>query len=143
FCPPILPDDSPEYRRNVGMIHQRDVLSLGGSMVAGLCTAMLLFTVIAPLTGKIGFVVVAFGLFLGYYALLVNTEESGPTVRDWVIAALVHGVAFLLLLALVFVIGFTFKRGWSALQHANFYHEDLANAGPLEPMTVGGVRHAA
>lgn len=140
--PSPVVDAGPEPRRNVGMVHQRDVLALGGALVAALCTAMLLFTVIAPLSGRIGFVAVGFGLFLGYYALVVSTEERGPAVRDRVIAAVVHGVAFLLILALVFVIGFTFKRGWSALQHLNFYSEDLANAGPLEPMTVGGIRHA-
>lgn len=138
---PVI-DGPPETRRNVGMVHQRDVLALGGAVVAALCTAMLLFTVIAPLSGRIGFVAVGFGLFLGYYALVVSTEERGPAVRDRVIAAVVHGIAFLLILALVFVIGFTFKRGWSALQHVNFYSEDLANAGPLEPMTIGGIRHA-
>lgn len=140
--PSLVGAAGPEPRRNVGMVHQRDVLALGGALVAAVCTAMLLFTVIAPLSGRIGFVAVGFGLFLGYYALVVSTEERGPAVRDRVIAAIVHGVAFLLILALVLVIGFTFKRGWTALQHTNFYTEDLANAGPLEPMTVGGIRHA-
>ncbi|MBA3744023.1 MAG: phosphate ABC transporter permease PstA [Sporichthya sp.] len=125
------------------MVHQRDILALGGSIIAAVSTTMLLFNFLAPWSGKIGFVAVAFGLFLGFYALLVSTEERGPAVRDRVIAALVHGVAFVLLLALVFLIGFTFERGWSALQHWNFYHQDLANAGPLEPMEVGGIRHAA
>lgn len=142
YCPPPVTDDAPEERRNVGMIHQRDVLALGGAMVAATATTLILFTVIAPFTGKIGFVFLAFVIFLGFYALLVSTEETGPAVRDRVIAALVHGVAFLLLLALVSVIGFTFKRGWTALHHLNFYSEDLSNAGPLEPMTVGGIKHA-
>ncbi len=143
YCPPAVTDANPESRRNTGMVHQRDLLALGGSVLAALCTTMFLFTVLAPFSGKIGFTLLAFGMFLGFYALLVSTEESGPAVRDRVVAALVHGVAFVLLLALVFVIGFTFKRGWSALQETNFYHEDLADAGPLEPMTVGGIKHAA
>ena len=142
-CPQPPTNDVAESRRNVGLVHQRDLLALGGAVAAGLSTTLLLFNFIAPLSGKIGFAAVAFGLFLGFYALLVSTEEGGPAVRDRVVAALVHGVAFLLLLALVFVIGFTFQRGWSALQHPNFYHEDLANAGPLEPMDVGGIKHAA
>lgn len=142
-CPPPTGGEALQTRRNVGMIHQRDVLALGGAFVSALCTTMLLFSVIAPLSGRIGFVAMAFGLFLGFYALLVSTEERGPAVRDRLVGSLVHGLAFLLILALVFVIGFTFKRGWAALQHFNFYTEDLANAGPLEPMTVGGIKHAA
>lgn len=142
YCPPPVTDEEWEPRRNVGMVHQRDVLALAGAMISAVATTLLLFSVIAPFTGKIGFVGVAFLIFLGYYALLVSTEESGPAVRDRVVAAVVHGIAFLLLLALVFVIGFTFKRGWTALHHLNFFTEDLANAGPLEPMDVGGIKHA-
>lgn len=142
-CPPPVVDAEPEVRRNVGMVHERDILALVGAGLAGITTTMLLFSFIAPFSGKIGFVAVAFGMFLGFYALLVSTEETGPAIRDRVIAALIHGVAFLLLLALVFIIGFTFNKGWSALQNTNFYTEDMSNAGPLEPMTVGGIKHAA
>lgn len=142
FCPDNTPYDGPEPRRNVGMIHRRDVLALGGGVLAAVCTALLLFTMLAPLSGRIGFVAVSFGFFLCFYALLVSTEERGPAVLDRVVAATIHGIALLILLALVFVIGFTYKRGWSALHHWNFYTEDLANAGPLDPMSVGGVKHA-
>lgn len=143
FCPLPLAEAEPEVRRNVGMVHERDILALVGAGVAGIATALLLFGFLAPFSGKIGFVAVAFGLFLGFYALLVSTEEKGPAVRDRVVSALIHGVAFLLLLALVFIIGFTFMKGWDALQHSNFYAHDMSNAGPLEPMTVGGIKHAA
>src|SRR5262249_33496668 len=107
FCPPQIPDEVYEPRRNLGMVHQRDVLSLVGAAIAAIAATALLFTFIAPLTGHLGFVVMAFVFFLGFYALLVSTEESGPAVRDRVISALIHGIAFLLFLALVDVIGFT------------------------------------
>jgi phosphate transport system permease protein len=142
FCPDNTPYTGPEPRRNVGMIHRRDVLALGGGILAAVCSALLLFTMLAPLSGRIGFVALSFAFFLGFYALLVSTEERGPAVLDRVVAAMIHGIALLILLALVFVIGFTYKRGWSALHHWNFYTEDLANAGPLDPMSVGGVKHA-
>jgi phosphate transport system permease protein len=34
-------------------------------------------------------------------------------------------------------------RGIRALVHANFFTQDMSDAGPLEPLTVGGIRHAA
>lgn len=142
-CPPPMVDADPEVRRNVSTVHERDILALVGSSLAGIATTVLLFCFIAPFSGKIGFTAVAFGLFLGYYALLVSTEEKGPAVRDRVVAAVIHGLALLLLMALVFIVAFTFKEGWAALQHLNFYTQDMSNAGPLEPMTVGGIKHAA
>jgi phosphate transport system permease protein len=46
------------------------------------------------------------------------------------------------LLALIYVIFYTFYRGWPALHHLNFFTQDLRTTGPLSPLTQGGVRHA-
>ncbi len=141
----VTPQPEPparETRRNLGTVHMTDVLALSGAVVSALCATLMLFQFLAPFSGKIGFVVVAFTLFLGIYAMLVSVDSNGPAVRDRLIAALVHGVAFLLILALVFVIAYTFKRGGAALKNVNFYTQDLAAAGPLEPLSVGGIRHA-
>ncbi|MGQ0626313.1 MAG: phosphate ABC transporter permease PstA [Sporichthyaceae bacterium] len=144
YCPPVRPADgeSPEPRRVIGKPHLRDILAIGGAMLAAYATTVLLFTFIAPFSGKIGFAVVGFTFFLAFYALLVATEEAGPAVRDRVVMALVHGIAFLLLLALIFVVGYTFKRAAPALAHVNFFTKDLGDAGPLEPLDVGGIKHA-
>jgi phosphate transport system permease protein len=45
--------------------------------------------------------------------------------------------------ALVFIVFFTFFRGRDALGHLNFFTSDMQKAGPLEPLTVGGIVHAA
>ena len=44
--------------------------------------------------------------------------------------------------ALAIIVCFTFWRGHSALTHLNFFHDDLSRAGPLDPLTAGGVFHA-
>ena len=135
-------EERREFRRNISTVRATDVAAVLGAATAALCSTGLLYSFVGPFSGRIGFVAIAFALFLGFYALLVSQDESGPAVRDRIIAALVHGVAFLLLLALVFVIAFTFKRGSQALSHANFFKSDLSSAGPLEPLTVGGIKHA-
>lgn len=131
-----------EFRRNLSSVRGTDIAAIAGAFTAALCSTGLLFNFVGPYSGRIGFVVVTFLFFLGCYALLVAQDESGPAVVDRVIAAMVHGVACVLLIALVFVITFTFNRARSALSHANFFTEDLASAGPLEPMSVGGIKHA-
>jgi phosphate transport system permease protein len=138
----VPPPPGREVRRNISTVRLSDVLAILGALVSALCAAGLLFKFLAPFSGRIGFVVVTFTLFLAFYALLVSLDESGPAVRDRIVAALVHGVASLVLLALVFVILFTFKRGSSALRHLNFFFKDMGDAGPLEPLSVGGIRHA-
>lgn len=131
----------PEVRRTIG-VRISDVLAMAGAAVASLSVTIVLFSWIAPLTGGIAFVVVGYVLFLGFYALLVAIDESAAVVRDRLIAAVVHSLAFLVIATLVFVVVFSFVRGAKAIPHLNFFTQDMALTGPLDPLTQGGVLHA-
>jgi phosphate transport system permease protein len=76
------------------------------------------------------------------YAVLVGLDEDGPAIRDRVMTVVLWSAASLLLAALVLVVGFTLWRGRDALPHLNFFTQDMQKAGPLDPLTVGGIRHA-
>lgn len=143
-APEVL--DAPravEIRRSTLARTQADVIVLAGAGAAALSLAALLTTRIIPSTNLAGFVVIAYLLFLVLYGVLVSLQEDGRTVRDRLASVVVHSLAVLALLALVFVAGFTFWRGREALPHLNFFITDMSRAGPLEPLTVGGILHAA
>ncbi|MDQ7903018.1 phosphate ABC transporter permease PstA [Phytohabitans sp. ZYX-F-186] len=133
---------APEARRTTGTTRRTDVFALLGAAASAVSLAAVLFTQLTPFDGVLGFVVVSYVLFLAFYALLVSLDESGPAVRDRLAGVVIHSLAFLMLLALVVVLVFTFVRGREALSHPNFYYEDMQAAGPLQPLDVGGVRHA-
>src|SRR5262245_23988663 len=135
-------EDAVDVRRDISTFHQKDLLAILGAGAASLTLTTLVFEHLAPFSGKVGFVVFAFLVFLAFYALLVSLDESGPAVRARLAAAVIHGIGFVVLLALVYMIGFTLVRGIQALRHLNFFTQDLRNAGPLDPLTVGGITHA-
>jgi phosphate transport system permease protein len=132
----------PPQPRPLAAIRAPDVLSLVGALGAALSTTGLLWTEVAPFSGIIGFIVVAWCLFVVFYAVLVSFDHNGPAVRDRVVSVVVHSLAALVLLALGYVIAYTFFRGWRALVHLNFYTQDQRTTGPLSPLTQGGVIHA-
>jgi len=136
------PDAPQERRRSTATLRATDGYAIGGALVASLCMAALLFTSILPFNAPLGFVVVTYLLFVPTYALLVSMDESGPTVRDRVAAVVIHSLAFVMLLALVFVIAYSLIRGAQALRFINFLTKDLASTGPLDPLSSGGVLHA-
>jgi phosphate transport system permease protein len=143
--PPVIPptESAPrEERRQTNGLRISDALSATGALIASLCLTTLLFTQLAPLTGPIAFLAVAYILFIAIYALLVSLDESGPVVRDRVVAVAVHSLAFTIFAALAFVVIFSLVRGSSALPHLNFFTQDMSLAGPLDPLSVGGVVHA-
>jgi phosphate transport system permease protein len=136
-------DASPEVRRNTATSGGTDYLEVTGAAAASVSLTAMLFTWILPFNTAAGFAVIAYVLFVGIYALLVSLDRSGLEVRDRVASVAAHSLAALLLAALVFVIVYTLWQGRKALAHLNFFTRDLSATGPLQPLTDGGVLHAA
>lgn len=133
---------APQVRRSIGRISRRDVVVLLGSGLTALATTELLFGRLAPFRGRLGFVVVAFVLFVVVYALLVSLTEDRPQVVDRVMGSLFSAAAVIAGAALVSVVGFTLWRGRTALMKSNLYVQDMSNTGPLDPLENGGILHA-
>ncbi|WP_203689348.1 phosphate ABC transporter permease PstA [Streptomyces sp. SID12488] len=133
---------SPEQPRRIGGVSRSAVLSLGGAAASALCVTILLFGELAPFSGTLGFTVTAYLVFLGVYAVLTGFEEDGQAVRDRVMTVVLWTAASLLFTALALVVGFTAWRGKDALPHGNFFTQDMQAAGPLDPLTNGGIAHA-
>jgi phosphate transport system permease protein len=131
----------PQRRRQIAGIRRNDVLAVAGAAASALATTLLLWT-IAPFTGVFGFIVVAWCLFVVIYAVLVGFDNNRPTVRDRICAAIVHSLAFLVVLVLILIIYYTVFRGAKALVHANFYTQDMHKTTPLSPLTSGGILYA-
>lgn len=131
-----------EVRRQTSGLRVIDLLSAGGAAVASVSLTALLFTQLAPVSGPIAFAAIAYVLFVAIYALLVSFDEPGPAVRDRIVLVIVHSLAFTVLATLAFIVIFTFARGAEALPYANFFTQDMSLAGPLDPLSDGGVFHA-
>ncbi|HWI30763.1 MAG TPA: phosphate ABC transporter permease PstA [Microbacterium sp.] len=129
-------------RRNVRAARLDDRYALLGAAAGALALAALLFGWIAPLSGVVGFVVVAFLAFVAFYALLISTTADGREVADRVMTVVLISAGVILFSALLFVVVFTIVRGWDALMHANFFFQDMEFAGPLDGLDVGGIAHA-
>lgn len=133
---------SPYGLRSLGGLSRNDLLTLGGAGVSALCTTVLLFGRLTPLRGPLGFVLVLFLLFNLFYALLVSFEYDRPAVVDKVMAVVMTSCAALAGLALVSVVVYTLWEGREVLPKSNLYTQDMSEAGPLDPVTTGGISHA-
>jgi phosphate transport system permease protein len=132
----------PPQPRQLGVLRAGDLLSVVGALAAALCTSALLWTQIGLFSGVFGMVVVTWCLFVACYAALVSIEDNGPATRDKIAAVVVHSLGAVVLIALAFVIIYTFSRGWHALVHLNFYTKDLSTTQADNPLTQGGALHA-
>jgi phosphate transport system permease protein len=118
------------------------VLDVLGAAACALCVTALLWGRLAPLSGWVGFTVFAYVLFLIAYTVLTQLRADGPAVRDRLATVVMWSAAVILFGVLAFVVLFTLVRGWRALVHVNFFTQDMTFAGPLQPLSVGGIKHA-
>jgi phosphate transport system permease protein len=117
----------PELRRVVSGARSSDLFSVIGSVLGSGALTWLLYTHLAPFSGRLGLVVLWYLIFLLLYAVVVSFDENGQAVKDRIAGTVIRSVAAVLLLALVFVIFYVVK--------------DLSVTGPTQPLTSGGVVH--
>ncbi|WP_433214999.1 phosphate ABC transporter permease PstA [Dactylosporangium sp. CS-047395] len=129
-------------RRRTSGLRRTDTWAIIGAFAAGGATTGVLWTQLGPFTGIVGWVVATWIVVVLCYAGLVSLDENRAVMRDRISSFVVHSLALVLLAALVFVILYTFSRGWRAMVHLNFYTEDLRTTLATDPLTKGGILHA-
>ncbi|MGO4785532.1 phosphate ABC transporter permease PstA [Cryobacterium sp. W22_MBD10_FK3] len=129
-------------RRRVRAARLDDRFNVLGAAAAGIALATLIFGWFTPLSGGVGWSIVAFLAFIGFYALLVSFSSDFQEVKDRVMAVLLASAGVVLFGALVFVVAFTLVRGQEALPHLNFFTQSMEKAGPLDGLDMGGIVHA-
>jgi phosphate transport system permease protein len=129
-------------KREVRKARAEDTFDIVSGAVAGISVATLLFGWFTPLQGAVGWTLFAYLLFLAFYALLISMSSHRLFVVDRLMTVVLYSAGFVLIASLVFVVVFTIGRGQTALLNGNFFVETMQLAGPLDPLTVGGIRHA-
>lgn len=135
-------DKDFEERRIIHGFRIRDWLYAAGSLVAAISSTAFLFGQILPFSGALAFTLITYVLFLTIFALLVSLDDNGQAVMDRMVSLIVGSLALLVFGTLVFIVVFTVARGSAALSNWNFFTQDMALAGPLDPLNQGGITHA-
>ena len=134
--------DDFEERRTIRGFRVRDWLYFLGAGIGAVSSTAFLFGQVLPFYGAIPFVLISYVLFLVYFAILVSLDDNGQAVADRMVSVTVNSLAFLVFATLVFIVVFTVGRGSTALANWNFISQDMSLAGPLDPLTEGGITHA-
>ena len=138
--PPAAP--VVEHRTRPRNWKPSDTVELAGSMASAVAVTWLLFARLTPLSGTVGFFLVAFILFLAIYRLVVREQHGLLVARDRMASALVCSGAAVLFGVILSVIAYTAGKGMKGLRHPNFLTDTMEFAGPLDPLTEGGAFHA-
>ncbi len=96
---------------------------------------------LTPLDGGLGFVVIAFTLFVGLQYGVVRQTMDRKHAADHIVSTLVYACALLTALPLVLIVGTVVAKGLPGLS-MNFFTKTLEGVDPSAESTVGGALHA-
>src|SRR5690349_9204027 len=106
-------------RRHISSRTRDDLRVLVGAATASLATTWLFYERVLPLSGKVGFVVCWYLLFVAYYAAATAVLAPRHVVIDRVMTTMVVGAPVLVAAALGSMIVFTFVKAWAGLTHVS------------------------
>ena len=136
---PELPPDRP---RSVSARTADDWLTLIGAFVASLALDWLIYTQLTPFSGKLGFAVGWYLLFVLLYGGLTAMSQPMVIVKDRIASALVQGAAGVVGFCLVATLVYVFVKGYPAYSHVNFFTSDMSSTAQEGPLDHGGILHA-
>lgn len=146
YVEPTDVDDSVDEEvvvpRPIGRRTTDDLASAFGSAAAGIAWGWLIYSRIAPMNGWFPLTITSYVCAMVTYAVVSYVGGSWVVVKDRLMAALIATAAFIVMSVLGLIIGYVFWQARTALGHLNFFTTDLSRAGPLDPLTKGGVLHA-
>ncbi len=137
---PRPPGRRPTPRRS-RELRPKDVLLALASAVSSLSLCWLIFSVLTDGIGWLGFLIVAYVLFLGLFALASHDEHGWLAAVDRVVTVAVWSAMFVVLVPLVLLVSYIVVKGLPALSLGFFTHTQKG-VTPVDPATAGGGLHA-
>ncbi len=118
-----------------------DVWTVVGSAVSAICLNWLLLGLLTSGASWFGFLLCAYVTFLVIFAIVTNERLGRLVAVDRVMTVIVVSAAIVVLVPLIFLVGYIIARGIQAFRFA-FFVEDQAGITPQMPSTAGGGSHA-
>jgi phosphate transport system permease protein len=137
--PPRTPPPSPRPRVRVTTLTPEHGMHLVAAALGALGLVWVVYERILPVSGGIGFWLSWYVAFLALYAVVSATSLDRVAVVDRLVGALVTTAGAVMVACLGGIVGFIVVRGWSALQHSNFFTETTAYIGPDAALDNGGI----
>lgn len=133
---------APQRRVRIRGVTPEGVMSLLGAASGSLGLMWVLYERVLPASGALGFWLCWYGVFLLCYAAIVWMQWGSRVVGDKLAAVGLSSAGLLVLFVVLDQIGYVVFRGSTALRHLNFFTQTMSKAGPLDPLTQGGIVHA-
>ncbi len=131
----------PRVKRRPSELTRADLFTAGASAISALAGTWVVFARLTDGVGWFGFVVVAYLVFLVTFALVTTDRLGRLAGTDRVATVAVTSGALVLMVPLLWLVGYVVVKGLPALR-LSFFTNDLSGIGATAKSTDGGGSHA-
>jgi phosphate transport system permease protein len=142
---PAAADGAARARPRMIRLHAvsaEDVLVPVAAAVSAIALVWFPYENVLPFSGVLGFWVCWYITFLVLYCGVTAVRAGRRAMVDRGVAAATTTAGVFALAIILEQVGYVVLRGWPAVSHLNFFTQTMVAAGPLQPLTVGGILHA-
>jgi phosphate transport system permease protein len=139
---PELVRDTPEVIRRASGKTPDDRIALLAAVAGSFATTWVLYTQVLPFSGKTGFLLFWFALYVVFQAVLTSLQHPRAIVAERVATAFVVAAPALIGLALLSTVVSTVWKGLKPIGYVNFLFDDMSGVAPAAPFNQGGILHA-
>lgn len=134
---------APAQRRvRIRKVSTEGALTLGGAGAGSLALTWVLYERVLAFNGVLGFWLCWYVIFLLMYSALAAMQWDSRAVRDRVASVAFGTGGVVVCLVVVDQIIYMVARGLHAVTNIGFFTHTMTLAGPLSPLSAGGVLHA-
>jgi phosphate transport system permease protein len=108
-----------------------DFALLIGCLLAATATTWIIYTALTPATGKTGFFLITYVVFLALYLMTCTVEVGRQSAFDNLWTVLTWSAALLLLAPLTTILLYVIIKGFAGLE-LDFFRKDLSTTGTLD-----------
>ena len=139
---PVTQPPSADMPLRIRSVTAADMVTLVGAAAGALALDWVLYERVLPFSGALGFWVCWYVLFLVFYTSIASLQWDRLAVQDKVVQVALSTFGVLATAIVIDQVAYTLVRGFAAVRHSTFWTQTMASAGPLSPITVGGIAHA-
>lgn len=131
-----------ERKVRIARVTPAGAATVAGAAIGALALVWVLYERVLPFNGVLGFWLSWYVVFLLMYAGMARLQWNSREVSHRVAAVAFGTGGTLACLIVAGTVLFTVIRGLAAVAHINLFTQSMSFAGPLSPLSVGGVLHA-
>ncbi len=136
------PAQDAEPRLRISRVTPAGAATITGAAFGALGLVWILYERVLPFSGVLGFWLCWYLAFLLLYGAMARLQWDRREISQRVTTVAFSTVGAITMVIVIGMVVYVLVRSFPAIRHLNFWYQSMSSAGPLSPLSDGGVLQA-